>query len=137
MVMIAIMSLIGRDSKPISARNWAAVAGVIVALVILAVLMCTAGVGQGMEPLKLTKHVLATLAALLAVIASIVQAVKAKQKASYHKKASQDETQPESKWKSLHEFDEQHFRQVGTMWYVVTASALAAAVGEGVDFFID
>jgi choline-glycine betaine transporter len=59
------------ETKPIPALKWA-LAGVIVAIVIVAVLTCTAGIGRGMELWKIIKHVLATLAALLAVIGSIL-----------------------------------------------------------------
>jgi hypothetical protein len=136
MVVVVIMSLMGGDSKPVSVKSLALVA-VIVTVVILAVLTCTAGIGRRMELRKIIKHVLATLAALLAVIGSLLQAVKAREKARHHEAASGDGTQPASEWKTFHDFEAQHFRSVGTIWYVVAASALVAAMAEGVDFFID
>jgi drug/metabolite transporter (DMT)-like permease len=69
----------------------------------------------------LAKHCFATGAASLAVVASVLQAKKAKEKA---------------RDKNTGSYDQAHFNHVGTLWYVLFWSGLAAVIAEGIDFFI-
>lgn len=129
-----------RESR-ISVRK-CATASIIVALIGLGLLIYHAGVAREMAESKAWKHALTTFAALLAVVVSMLQAVKAFEKARHHKTAADNtkDSEPDydsSKASAEHEYDFQHFRSVGALWGIGAVGALVSLAGELIDFYHD
>src|SRR4051794_40962969 len=126
------MRVYSRCSKPPSVRLVAATGGGPAALV--ALILGAIAWHRGMEGLTVAKHSLTTIAACLAVVASSMQAFKAREKARHHEVAEQRES--DLKLREMHHADNEHFKAVGSLWFVVAAGAFLSVIGEGVDFFI-
>ena len=93
-----------------------------------------AGMEEGIT-WKVFQHASAVFGALLALFGSILQAIKAHDKAKHHEKRKSEEV--DSSLRKDHDFDFQHFRSVRTLWCVVALGTFFAAIGEAVDIFID